>query len=119
MATYTKHLLSGSTGGAPIQIVSGSIEGELLHSTTTSSTTIDEIWIYANNIGTSDVELTIEYGGIDDVNKIIVTIPSKSGLVLVTPGLLLTGDGTNARWVTAIASSPSVINISGYVNRIS
>jgi hypothetical protein len=120
MATYSKHLLSGSTGGQPIKVAATATLGTLVHATGTSNSVLDEAWIYANNTGTSDVKLTIQYGGTTDPDNLIeVTIAAEAGLVLVIPGLLLTGDGSNERSVRAFAATANVINITGYVNRIS
>jgi hypothetical protein len=120
MATFTKFHLSGSTGGRPIKVAQTATAGTLLHATPDSDTTLDEIWLYANNTDTTDRKLTIEYGGVASPDDLIeITIPAESGLVLIIPGLLLSGDGTSARTVAAFASTANVINITGYVNRIS
>jgi hypothetical protein len=120
MATYTKLNLSGSTGGQPILVAATGTPGTAVHSTGISATALDEIWIYANNTSTSDVKLTIEYGGTSSPGNLVeVTIAGEAGLVLVIPGLLLSGDGTNERSVRAFAATTNVINITGYVNRIS
>jgi len=120
MATFTKELLSGSTGGRPIKVVATATAGTTIHATGTSSSIIDEVWLYANNTSASSVDLTIEYGGTSNPDDlIIVSIPAKSGLSIVAPGLVLKGDGAAARTIRAFASSANVINIVGYVNRIS
>lgn len=119
MATFTKINLSGSTGGMPVVIGETSGSGNIIHTTGTSASILDEIWIYANNIDTTDRKLTIQYGGTADSNLIEITIPAEAGLVLVIPGLLLAGDGSSGRVVRAIAAAGDVINITGYVNRIS
>ena len=119
MATYSKLNLSGSTGGQPILVSASSTPGTTIHTTGTSSSILDEIWIYANNTSASNVKLTIEYGGTSSPNNLIeVTINAEAGLVLVIPGLLLSGDGTAGRVVRAFAATGQVINITGYVNRI-
>lgn len=80
----------------------------------------DEVWLYANNTSASSVELTIEYGGTTNPDdRIVVSVPGKSGLSLVLPGLILTGDGTTGRTIRAFAATANVINIIGYINRIS
>ena len=120
MATFTKILLSGSTQGQPITVVQTASPGTTIHTTGTSSSIIDEVWLYANNTSTSPVLLTVQFGGTstpdDDIK---VTIPPQSGLTLVVPGLILTGTGAAANTVRAYASAANVIMISGYVNRIS
>jgi hypothetical protein len=120
MATFSKLHLSGSTGGLPIKVTQTATAGTTVHATGTSSSIIDEVWVYAANTSGSAVTLTIEYGGTTSPDHlIIISIPAQSGLALVLPGLTLSGDGTSARTVRAFASSANVINITGYVNRIS
>jgi len=122
MATFTKVLLSGSSQGKAIKIAattSGS-NGTTLHATGTSSSIIDELWLYAYNSSSSAVVLTIQWGGITAVdNEYKLSIPATSGLTLVVPGLILTGDGTTATTTRAYAGTTNVITITGYVNRIS
>lgn len=119
MATFTKTLLSGSTRGKGIKVAATSSSGTTIHTTGTSATTIDELWLYAHNGHSSDVLLTIQWGGTTAVDDDIkVTIPAQSGLVLVAPGLTLTGDGSAGLVVRAYAATTNVITIHGYVNRI-
>lgn len=122
MATFTKVLLSGSSQGKAIKIsatTSGS-NGTTIHATGTSSSIIDELWLYAYNSSSSAVVLTIQWGGITAVdNEYKLTIPATSGLTLVVPGLVLTGDGTTATTTRAYAATTNVVTVSGYVNRIS
>ena len=119
MANYSKLHLSGSTGGQPILVSASSTPGTTIHTTGTSASDLDEIWLYANNTSASAVKLTIEYGGTASPNNLIeIAIAAESGLVLVIPGLLLSGDGSAGRVVRAFAATGQVINITGYVNRI-
>lgn len=119
MATYSKHLLSGSTGGRPIKVAATGTPGTTIHATGTSATTIDEVWLYASNTDSSDVKLTIEFGGTTSPDDLIeFTVTAESGLFLIVPGVPLTGDGASAREVKAFAASGNVINLIGYVNRI-
>ena len=122
MATFAKVLLSGSTQGKAIKIAattSGSA-GTTVHATGTSSSIIDEVWLYAYNSSSAAVVLTIQWGGVTAVdNEIKLTIPATSGLTLVIPGLTLTGTGSAANTIAAYAATTNVVTISGYVNRIS
>lgn len=118
MATYSKQALSGATTGVPIAVAATSSTGTTIHATGTSSTTIDEIWLYATNTSTAAVVLTIQYGGTATLNQIQQTIPANSGLTLIVPGLILTGTGAAANTVYAYAGTTNVVNISGYVNRV-
>ena len=120
MATYSKQLLSGSTQGKPIKVAQTATLGTTIHATGTSSSIIDEVWLYAYNSSTGPIALTVEYGGasVPDQN-IKIDIPPTSGLTLVVPGLILTGTGSAANTITAFAGTADVVTISGYVNRIS
>lgn len=116
MATYSKIPLSGSTNGRMIAVAATSTPGTLIHTATSSTTYEDEIWIYAVNSSTSAVKLTLEWGGTTaNTDHIELTISGESGLVLVSPGLVL----QNSLVVRAFAGTTNVINIAGYVNRVS
>jgi hypothetical protein len=120
MATFTKVALSGSTQGKAIKVAATASTGTTIHATGTSSTIIDEVWLYAYNSSTGPVSLTIQFGGTTAVdNDIKIDIPPTSGLTLVVPGLILTGTGAAANTVAAFAGTADVITLSGYVNRIS
>lgn len=120
MATFSKVVLSGSTQGKAIKVAATASTGTTIHATGTSSSIIDEVWLYAYNSSASAVTLTIQYGGTatpdDDIK---LSIPATSGLTLVVPGLILTGTGAATNTVRAYAGTTNVITISGYVNRIS
>lgn len=112
MATYSKQLLSGSTSGRPIAVAATSTPGTLIH--TAHATSLDEIWLYAVNTSVSSVKLTTEFGGVTNTENIELTISGEAGLVLIIPGLILTGSSV----IRAFAGTTNVISISGYVNRI-
>lgn len=113
MATFTKVVLSGSTNGRGLLLVPTATPGTTVH--TAHATSIDEIWLYAQNSHTANVALSIEYGGTTDPGDVIVyTVPADDGLHLITPGLVL----TNSLVVSAFAGTASVISLFGYVNRI-
>lgn len=115
MATYTKNKLSGSTNGKGILVTVIATPGDVIHTAVTGTSDYDEIWTYAVNGGSAANELTLEWGGVTVPNdNITVTIPAKSGLYLVTPGLLL----QNSLVVRAFAATASGISIHGFVNRI-
>ena len=114
MAIYTKHILSGTpASGRQIKVATTSSTGTTIHTADASAT--DEIWIYATNSSTADINLTIEFGGTTDPDDLIqLSVPGKAGLTLIIPGLILTGGLV----VSAYAGSADVIMLSGYVNRI-
>lgn len=118
MATYSKITLSGSTDGRPIKVVATATAGTTIHTGSTTATTYDEIWLYAQNTDTTNRKLTIEFGGTtapDDLFEF--TVPAENGLYLIVPGLVIKGNAT-ALIVRAFCATANVVTISGYVNRI-
>ena len=117
MSTAVKRKLSGSTDGKAILVVQTATAGTTIHTAVAGTTpgTFDEIWLYAYNGHTGSVVLTIEFGGatVPDQN-IVVTVPSKSGLMLIVPGFIL----QNGMVVKAFAATANVITINGFVNSI-
>lgn len=121
MATFSKLTLqpAGTTGtGLGIKVAATATAGTALHTASTVSTTIDEIWLYAVNAHTSSIKLTIEWGSATDPDgHIEVTVLPEAGLLMVVPGLLLQGNAT-AKVVRAFAATADKIVIHGFVNRI-
>jgi hypothetical protein len=119
MASFSKLVLGGSTNGRGIAVSATATPGTTVHTGSTTTTDLDEVWLYASNTSTSDVKLTVEFGGTSAPGDIIeVTIPGEAGLVPVVPGLIIKGAGT-ALIVRAFAGTANVVNVVGYVNRIS
>lgn len=111
--------LSGSTQGKPIKVVATSTAGTTIHTTGISATIVDRIYLFAFNSDTVDRLLTIEFGGVTAPDQnIVLTMPFKSGLVLVVDGLPLLGNATVGLTVGAFAAAANVVTISGYVLRI-
>lgn len=119
MATFTKQILSGSTDGKGILVAATATAGTLIHTGSSTASTLDEIWIYAQNTSVSTCKLTLEWGGVAaPADHIEVSIVGESGLLLVAPGLLIKGNASAALIVRAFAAVTNVITITGYVNRI-
>ena len=115
MATFQKVLLSGSSNGRGIKVAATSSSGTTVHTATSASGAIDEVWIYAMNTDSSTRKLTLEWGGTTSPDDLIeITLDSEPGLTLIVPGLPLDGGAV----VRAFAASGDVVTIHGYVNRI-
>lgn len=113
MASISKILLSNSTSGKAVKVAATATTGTTIH--TAHATALDEIWLYANNTSASSVKLTVEWGTTTAADgNIEQTIDPETGLVLVIPGLILTG----GLLVTAFAATANVILITGHVHRI-
>ena len=121
MATISRIDLSYSTDGLGIPVVEVTEPGTYLHVMDTDDPAdYDEVWLYATNRHSSDEVLVVEWGASADNNEITQTIPSKSGLVLIVPGLVLRGSASSGKHVRAfnLSGSTSRLIVHGYVNRI-
>jgi len=115
MASYSKQLLSGSTNGKAIKVAATSSAGTTIHTAVSGTSSIDEVWLYATNTSSSDVKLTVEWGGTTSPDDLIEsTITAEAGLTLIAPGIPL----QNSLVVKAFAGTTNVVTIHGYVNRI-
>lgn len=120
MATFSKIPLSGNTSGMGILINSGSsgVAGPTLHTGSSSTSVLDEVWLYAVNYDTTDRKLTIQYGGVTaGTNEIEYTVKAENGLYLIVSGLVLAGNAS-PKVISAYAATNTSIVVYGYVNRI-
>ena len=118
MATISKVLLSESTNGKTITI-DGTAAGsrDTIHTAVSGTSSIDEIWLYANNnSATASNLLTIEWGD-TTANKIITVLLNPGETALVAPGLPLQ-NGLAVTGFCTTANYTDEINVFGYVNRI-
>lgn len=115
MAQYTKLKLSQSTNGRPIKIAANATPGTLLHTAVAGITDQDEVWLYATNNHTANLELTLELGGTTSPDDLVkFSVPFKSGLYLVIPGFVF----NNGVAIRAFAATANLISVTGWVNRI-
>lgn len=114
--SIAKTKLTGSTNGRGIVVVAVGTLGTLIHTSVSSALdgTYHEVYLYAQNNDTVDRTLTVEWGSAATGDNIIINVPTKAGLIIVAPGLLL----ANSLVITAFASAASVITIHGFVNAI-
>jgi hypothetical protein len=116
----SKKLLSESIGGRQIKVVATTTPGTLIHTTGTSSSTIDQITLMVTNQDAAAVTITVEWGGATDPDDLTtLTIPAKSGETLVIASRPLTGDGVAGRSVRVFAGTANKVMVFGDVNRIS
>ena len=124
MATLTKHLLSQLESASSRRLVvtgTSALNCDIFH-VAPSSTTYDEMWVYAHNFSNSDVQVTFCWGltshptteGIGANEGVDITIPFKSGRALVFDGVLL----SHSLSAAAYADTAGAISIDGFVNRI-
>jgi hypothetical protein len=116
MATYEKKLLSQSYLGTGIPLDSTGSPVNI-HTSGSSATIIDEVWLYVANAGNTAATFTLEMAGVGITS--VLDIPAYSNLILVAPGLPITGTGTAGSTVTGTDNdSTGNLYVSGYVNRI-
>jgi len=115
MASFSKQYLSGGSGnGRGISVTATATAGTLIH--TAHASALDEIWLYVRSTHSAAVTLVVEFGGTtaasDNISQTIAVHPS--GLVLVVPGIQLSGGLV----VRAFCATTAVVSVFGYVNRI-
>jgi len=107
--------LSESTSGRQINVAATSTAGTLIHTATATAAGFDLVFLYASNTHTTAVDLTIEWGGVGDPEDLIkVETHNLEGLRLVVSGSPINGGLA----VRAFADTASVVNISGFVHRL-
>ena len=118
--TFEIMKLSSSTDGRGISITTTGSAGTLLHTGSSTAAHYDTINLYATNIDTSAIKLTVQWGGTTEAGDWIeVTIPPESGLVKVVEGGLIKGNASTALEVRAFAGTTAKIAIFGDVIRAS
>lgn len=115
MPNYSTQIAGGSTTGKMVKVVATATAGTNLHTAVSGTDDMDEVYIWAQNNHTSDVVLTIEWGGVSSPDDLIQqTIPTKAGFELIVPG----GRIQNGLTIAAFASVANVISCMLNINRI-
>jgi len=122
MATYSKEFFTGCAtdeGGTGIALAIDSGTFTTIHTTTTTASTLDEIWMYAVNSHSADLKVTIRFGGVEEPEDYIeYTVATEAGLVLIVPGLILQGKASTGLIILGAAATGDEVAVYGYVNRI-
>ena len=112
MKNWTKLQLSESSTSFLIHITATSTAGDSVH--TAGATELDEVYIWANNLHTANVLVTVEWGDADDPADILeMVFPFQEAPLLIIPGWPL----TDSKVVKVFAATTAVINLFGYVHR--
>ncbi len=117
MLNYSRQLLSASTNGRGIAVAATGSPGTLVHAAVAGTGVFDEVYIWASNISGSAVLLTLQWGGVAASDQMVkdLSIQANSQPIPISVGQVL----QNGLSVRAFAGSANVINLTGYVNRIS
>jgi hypothetical protein len=109
MSSFSKHILSGSVNGRPIEL---STAGVVIHTAGAGTGTIDEIFAWAyNNSGSAHI-LTLKHGATTSNSEWKESIPGQSGLYVAVPGLPL----NNA--LACVGYATGSVKVVGFVNRV-
>ena len=108
--------ISGSSNGRGIKITgTGTGDANTIHTATSTSGVIDEVWLYCYNSGGLEYVLSLCYGGTTDPDDIVkYTIPHQSGDILVLSGECFNGGVV----IKAYAEEANYLVVKGFVNRI-
>ena len=113
MATFSKTMLNQAVSGTPILIAATATPGTSIHLPAVAGE-IHEVWMWATNVHTAAVVLTVEFGGATSGFVQKVTIPAAEGLFSIVPGIPILSGVT----VKAFAATANVVNVWGFVNKI-
>jgi hypothetical protein len=109
----SKVVPSGSSNGAPVKVAATATAGTLFH--TAHATALDEIYLFLTNTDTLDRKATIEFGDATAPDhNVKITVPAGDTIIAIA-GVPL----TNSLTVKVFADAANVVNMLGYINRIS
>jgi hypothetical protein len=111
--SISKLVPSGSIDGAPVKIAATASAGTTFH--TSHASALDEITMWLSNTDSVDRAVTVEFGGATAPDFNMKFIVPAGDTILALAGLVL----TNSKTCKAFAAAANVVNMAGYVNRIS
>lgn len=109
--TISPTLLSESDEGKMILVAAGTSPGTLLHTTTAVADEVDVVSLFAVNMDTSSIYLTVQWGGTTANDQIILQIAPKAAPVQVVFRWRLTG----GKEIRAFASTANKVLVYGHV----
>jgi hypothetical protein len=116
-AKFTEHLLSGSTNGKPILIAATATPGTIIHTADSGADVIDNVYLWVANTTGSNVDLTIEWGGVSSPGDHYVALYKVAGHAIeqIAFGQPIAG----GLIIRAFASSATALTATGKVLRYS
>lgn len=114
--------LSASLGGVPILVTTSSYA---VHTFPSDTRAIEEIYIYASNVSSANLNLTMSFAtssasafNTNTANFIVTPINSQNGMSLCYPGVPASSrDANNPLKLYVKTSATGSLNVSGYVLR--
>ena len=117
MSDISKLKFTNSSAGRPILVTNTATPGTEIHTVTTNTSRFEEVWLYAQNNHTANVSLVVEFGSNTNASRIESSIPFKTGLYLIIPGIPFQGDATPPT-VKAFTNVANTVSVSGWVNQL-
>jgi hypothetical protein len=105
MAIFTKQILSGSTDGRGIKVTQTASSGTVIHTGSSTASTIDEIWLYAQLNNPFSAALTVSNKALTS-NVATITTSAAHGL-FVGDTVKITGVDTTFNGTWTITTVPS------------
>ena len=105
MAVFTKQILSASTDGRAIKVAQTTSPGTLIHTGSTTTTVIDEVWLYAELNNPFSAALTVSNKALTS-NVATITTSAAHGL-FVGDTVKITGVDTTFNGTWTITTVPS------------
>jgi hypothetical protein len=109
---------AAGTNGKQIKVTGTATGSSVTVHTATSASGAndwDEVWLWANNTSTADVELVIEWGGATDPDNLVRKVVPAKDVALVIPGWRINNSLVVKAWSVTTAN---VINVKCDVNRL-
>jgi hypothetical protein len=114
---FKKLHLSGTTDGNVLAIAATATPGTTIHTATTSTSTdsYDEVYLWASNTSTAAINMTLWLGNANnEQDGLDIRVPAAfNGPICVLPGIPL----RNGRVLQATVVTANRIIVFGYVNR--
>jgi hypothetical protein len=104
---------SEGNDGDMVAITQTATAGNVLHTAVAGTNHIDEVYVYACNVHTAVVKLTLEIGGTTVGYRSTKNVPNDDGYHLVLPGIRV----NNGTIIGAFAGTTAVVNCIVIVNR--
>ena len=115
MTTFSAIIFSGSTNGRPVLADAVASPGTTIHTVSTATGTLEEVYLDAFNTATADRKLTVEFGSTATTSHLYATVPTQGGPYRICAGLRL--QGATGQIIRAFATATGCVVIAGGVNQ--
>jgi len=116
MATISRNHLSGATDGHTLKLAVDSGTYTTVHTVTTTTADFEEVWVWLNNITTSNQKVTFQIGhDTNAANRMVLNVPPQS-TILAIPGITLQGASTYT--IKGAAATADAVTVWGHINLI-